>query len=43
MFRWIVASSLRFRFVVVAIGVALVYLGSLRLQDVPVDVFQQLI
>ena len=41
MMRWIVGSSLRFRFVVVALGVALVYLGSLRLKELPVDVFPE--
>jgi CzcA family heavy metal efflux pump len=41
MMRWIVGSSLRFRFVVVALGVALVYLGSLRLRELPVDVFPE--
>jgi CzcA family heavy metal efflux pump len=41
MMRWIVGSSLRFRFVIVALGVALVYLGSLRLKELPVDVFPE--
>jgi CzcA family heavy metal efflux pump len=41
MMRWIVGSSLRFRFIVVALGVALVYLGSLRLKELPVDVFPE--
>ena len=41
MMRWIVESSLRFRFVVVAIGMVLVYLGSLRLQELPIDVFPE--
>ncbi len=41
MMRWIVGSSLRFRFVAVALGVALVYLGSLRLKELPVDVFPE--
>ena len=41
MMRWIVESSLRFRVVVVALGVALVYLGSLKLRDVPIDVFPE--
>ena len=41
MMRWIVESSLRFRFVFVAIGMVLVYLGSLRLQELPIDVFPE--
>ena len=41
MMRWIVGSSLRFRFVIVALGVALVYLGTLRLKELPVDVFPE--
>lgn len=41
MMRWIVKSSLRFRFVVVAVGVVLVYFGSLRLQELPIDVFPE--
>ena len=41
MMRWIVESSLRFRVIVVALGVALVYLGSLKLRDVPIDVFPE--
>jgi CzcA family heavy metal efflux pump len=41
MMRWIVGSSLRFRFVVVALGVALIYLGAHRIADVPVDVFPE--
>ena len=41
MMRWIVESSLRFRFVFVAIGAVLVYLGFLRLQELPIDVFPE--
>ena len=41
MMRWIVESSLRFRFIFVAIGVVLVYLGSLRFQQLPIDVFPE--
>ena len=41
MMRWIVESSLRFRFVFVAIGAVLVYLGSVRLQELPIDVFPE--
>ena len=41
MMRWIVESSLRFRFIFVAIGAVLVYLGSVRLQELPIDVFPE--
>ncbi len=41
MMRWIVSTCLRFRFVVVALGLSLVLLGSMRLQDLPVDVFPE--
>jgi CzcA family heavy metal efflux pump len=41
MFRWIIGSSLQFRFVVVGIAVALVGLGIYRLQKMPVDVFPE--
>ena len=41
MLRWIVGSSLRFRFVALALGVATVYLGSQRLRELPVDVFPE--
>ena len=41
MMRWIVGSSLRFRFIVVALGVGLTYFGIQRLQDLPVDVFPE--
>jgi len=41
MLRWIVESSLRFRFIVMAIGVSLMYFGVLRLRDLPVDVFPE--
>jgi CzcA family heavy metal efflux pump len=41
MMRWIVESSLRFRYIFVAIGVVLVYLGSVRLRELPIDVFPE--
>jgi CzcA family heavy metal efflux pump len=41
MIRWIVGTSLRFRFIVVALAVGLIYFGSLRLSDIPVDVFPE--
>jgi len=41
MIRWIVGTSLRFRFIVVALGLGLIYFGSLRLKDMPIDVFPE--
>ena len=41
MFRWIIAASLKFRFLVVAAGVMLVAYGFDRLQHIPVDVFPE--
>ncbi|WP_320823268.1 efflux RND transporter permease subunit [Reinekea sp.] len=41
MMGWIIGTSLRFRFVVIAIGVCLMYFGVLRLNDMPVDVFPE--
>ena len=41
MIRWIVASSLRFRFLVAALGVCLVYFGAMRVHELPVDVFPE--
>ncbi|MGH9577182.1 MAG: efflux RND transporter permease subunit, partial [Terriglobales bacterium] len=41
MMRWIVASSLRFRFLAMAISVGLMVFGFLRLQEMPVDVFPE--
>ena len=37
MMRWIVGSSLQFRFLVVAIAAALMVIGAARLRDMPVD------
>ena len=39
--RWIVGSSLRFRFLVVAAAAALVFFGGRELQDEKVDVFPE--
>src|ERR687887_1656488 len=39
--RWIVESSLKFRFIVVAIAAALIVFGSAELRDSPVDVFPE--
>ena len=41
MIRWAIATSLRFRFLVVAISATLMYFGFLRLRDMPVDVFPE--
>lgn len=41
MMRLIVGSSLRFRYLVLALGVVLTWFGVARLQDVPVDVFPE--
>src|SRR3990172_6838569 len=41
MFRWIVGSSLKFRFIVLAIAVALMVFGAGRLRKMPVDVFPE--
>ena len=41
MMRLIIGSSLRFRYLVLALGVVLTWFGLARLQDVPVDVFPE--
>ena len=41
MLRWIVGSSLKFRFLVIAIAAGLMYFGIGRLRDMPVDVFPE--
>lgn len=41
MMRWIVASSLKFRFIVIAGAAALVFFGISRLRHMPVDVFPE--
>ena len=41
MMRWIVGSSLKFRFLVVAAGVAMMVFGVGFLRDTPVDVFPE--
>src|SRR5687768_16948313 len=41
MMRWIVQSSLTFRFLIVAAAVALMAAGTLRLQNMAVDVFPE--
>src|ERR1051326_4876810 len=41
MMKLIVSSSLRFRYLVLAMGVVLTWFGVARLRDVPVDVFPE--
>src|SRR4051812_33286836 len=41
MMRWIVGSSLRFRYIVVALSLGLMYFGYQRIPDLPVDVFPE--
>jgi CzcA family heavy metal efflux pump len=41
MFRWIIGSSMQFRFLVLGIAAALVVFGSLQLKKIPVDVFPE--
>ena len=41
MIRWIVGTSIRFRFIVIAIAAALVLFGMERLRHMPVDVFPE--
>jgi CzcA family heavy metal efflux pump len=41
MMRWIVGTSLRFRFLVIAVAVGLMYFGIEQLRKMPVDVFPE--
>jgi len=41
MMRWIVGSSLRFRFIVVALALAMMSFGIVQLRNTPVDVFPE--
>ncbi|HLA80161.1 MAG TPA: efflux RND transporter permease subunit, partial [Thermoleophilia bacterium] len=41
MMRWIVATSLKFRFIVLGIAAALMYFGIERVRSLPVDVFPE--
>src|SRR5262245_6380800 len=41
MMKLVIASSLRFRYLVIALGVVLTWFGLVRLKDVPVDVFPE--
>src|SRR5438876_6523319 len=41
MMRWIIGSSLKFRFIVVAAAATLMVFGVAQLRDAPVDVFPE--
>lgn len=41
MFRWIIGSSLQFRFLVLGLAAALVAFGSFKIKEMPVDVFPE--
>ncbi|MGH8973538.1 MAG: efflux RND transporter permease subunit, partial [Acidimicrobiia bacterium] len=41
MMRWVVGSSLRFRFLVVALAAAVVFVGAGQIRRMPVDVFPE--
>jgi CzcA family heavy metal efflux pump len=41
MMRWIIGSSLKFRFLVVAVAAATVFLGLVQVRQLPVDVFPE--
>jgi CzcA family heavy metal efflux pump len=41
MMRWIVGSSLKFRFIVVGLAVGMMALGTIQLRHIPVDVFPE--
>ena len=41
MMRWIVGTSLKFRYLVVAMGAAMMFVGVVQVRDMPVDVFPE--
>lgn len=41
MFRWIIGSSLQFRYLVLGFAAALVVFGTIQLKNIPVDVFPE--
>ena len=41
MLRWIVASSLKFRFLVLAVSAGIAYFGFAQIHKMPVDVFPE--
>src|SRR5688500_3165232 len=42
MIRWIVGSSLKFRFAVICVAALMILFGTMQLRDTPVDVFPEL-
>ena len=40
MMRWIVGSSLKLRYIVVALAAMMMYFGLAQIRDMPVDVFR---
>ncbi len=41
MVRWIIGSSLKFRFLLLAVAVALLVFGTQQLRKMPIDVFPE--
>jgi Cu/Ag efflux pump CusA len=41
MFRWIIKSSLRYRFIVLAVAAALMFTGAEQIRHTPLDVFPE--
>ncbi|NRA88164.1 MAG: efflux RND transporter permease subunit, partial [Rhizobiales bacterium] len=41
MFRWIIGTSIKFRFILLAVSLVMVLVGVNRLQNMPVDVFPE--
>ena len=41
MIRWIVGSSLKYRFLVIAAAAVLMLFGITRMKNIPVDVFHE--
>ena len=41
MFNWIIGSSLKYRFIVIALAVGMIYFGYGQIRSMPVDVFPE--
>ena len=41
MFRWIIGTSLKFRFLLIAMAVAMLAIGFVQLRHMPIDVFPE--
>jgi CzcA family heavy metal efflux pump len=41
MFNWIIGSSLKYRFIVIALAVGMIYFGYAQIRTMPVDVFPE--